>query len=262
MSSKLTVSVLRASDQTLDFSVKGVDASIANALRRTMIADVPTIAIDLVEVVENSSVLCDEFIAHRLGLIPLESAKASELFKPYEYDGDDDTATDVHLELNVKCQNEHTRSITSADLVCFDKRVKPVNFSDATIDPSGQSSSVLIAKLRKNQQLSVKCIARKGTGKDHAKWSPVATAVYKYEPLVKVDHVLLKTLSGKLAFSGSDLTQLTITIETEKMELARSDPSGMFRYDAENDKFEVVSNATCTFNGEIMKMVSIETRWL
>ena len=209
MSSKLTVSVLRANDQTLDFSVKGVDASIANALRRTMVADVPTIAIDLVEVVENSSVLCDEFVAHRLGLIPLESAKASELFKPYEYEGDDDTATDVHLELNVKCQSDHTRSITSADLVCFDKRVKPVNFSDATIDPSGQSSSVLIAKLRKNQQLSVKCIARKGTGKDHAKWSPVATAVYKYEPLVKVDHVLLKTLSGKLAFSGSDLTRLT-----------------------------------------------------
>lgn len=38
----------------------------------------------------------------------------------------------------------------------------------------------MIVKMRKGQELKLKAIARKGTGKDHAKWSPVATARYQF----------------------------------------------------------------------------------
>tara|TARA_Y100001954_G_scaffold213290_1_gene241791 strand:+ start:999 stop:1520 length:522 start_codon:yes stop_codon:yes gene_type:complete len=161
-----------------------------------MIAEVPTIAIDLVEIVENSSVLCDEFLSHRLGLIPLDSAKVSELVKPYEYMGEDDSATDVHLELTVRCTDEHARDVTSEDLFSHDERVKPVCFwgNDGQVE---KLPGILIAKLRKNQQLSLKCIARKGTGKDHAKWSPVATAVFKHDPVIEINQALVKTLTGE-----------------------------------------------------------------
>lgn len=51
--------------------------SFANSLRRTLIADVPTLAIDMVEIMVNTTVLSDEFLSHRLGMVPLLSMDAA-----------------------------------------------------------------------------------------------------------------------------------------------------------------------------------------
>lgn len=67
----------------------------------------PTIAIDLVEIDENSSVLNDEFIAHRLGLIPILSGRVGDMKSPFESEGDDDF-TDVTFTLNIKCTDDNT----------------------------------------------------------------------------------------------------------------------------------------------------------
>ena len=175
---------------------------MANAVRRVAIAEVPTVAIDLVEIVENSSVLCDEFIAHRLGLVPLVSDSASDYMLPSEYVGEDEAKINVHLNLAVKCSSDHTLDVTTNHLICADAKFLPVNFHPIDSDSNKQEPpGVLIVKLRKNQELVVKCIARKGIGKDHAKWSPVATAVYKCEPELYLNEELTNKLTGILLTS-------------------------------------------------------------
>ena len=173
--------VQEMTEDTIKFVLTGTDTSIANALRRVIIAEVPTIAIDLVEVIENSSCLCDEFIAHRLGLIPLVSHKAADMEFPYDYAGDDETVTDVPIELRVKCVSDQTEDVTSNDLMIngdytqYDT-VKPVHYrpSSARRRPPRQPADgsqadsdkhpILILKLRKNQEINMRCVARKGSG--------------------------------------------------------------------------------------------------
>lgn len=65
------IAITSIAPHEIKFILSETDTSMANALRRIMIAEVPTLAIDLVEIYENSSVLNDEYLAHRLGLIPI-----------------------------------------------------------------------------------------------------------------------------------------------------------------------------------------------
>jgi DNA-directed RNA polymerase II subunit RPB3 len=67
------VEVSKANREKVKFRLTGVNASFANALRRVMISNVPTFAIDIVQIHANTSALNDEFLAHRLGLVPLVS---------------------------------------------------------------------------------------------------------------------------------------------------------------------------------------------
>jgi len=69
------IEIVSHTSDSMTFMLTKTDASVANALRRVIISEVPTMAIDLVEIENNTSVLHDEFIAHRLGLIPLRSTR-------------------------------------------------------------------------------------------------------------------------------------------------------------------------------------------
>ncbi|KAG8997247.1 DNA-directed RNA polymerase core subunit rpc40 [Tulasnella sp. 427] len=100
---KLVVKVQRLSEKSIEFDVVGVDASIANALRRILMAEVPSIAIENVYVWNNTSVIHDEVFAHRLGLIPL-AVDPRLLNKKVQ----DETPTDkdtVVFKLNVTCKH-------------------------------------------------------------------------------------------------------------------------------------------------------------
>ena len=69
----MDIKIIEEKDNSLRFLLKDVDHAYANALRRAMIAEVPAMAIEDVIMLENTSVLYDEVIAHRLGLIPLKT---------------------------------------------------------------------------------------------------------------------------------------------------------------------------------------------
>ncbi|KAJ0077266.1 hypothetical protein Patl1_35477 [Pistacia atlantica] len=194
------VKIRELKDDYAKFELRETDASMSNALRRVMIAEVPTIAIDLVEIEVNSSVLNDEFIAHRLGLIPLTSEKAMSMRFSRDCDACDGDGQceycSVEFHLRAKCMGDQTLDVTSKDLISSDHNVVPVDLADSyAYDSSDQQRGIIIVKLRRGQELRLRAIARKGIGKDHAKWSPAATVTFMYEPEIHINEDLMETLT-------------------------------------------------------------------
>ena len=68
-----SIQVITNDDKKISVKIKGVSLHYANALRRICLNGVPVFAIDTVDIIENSSVLPDEGIAHTLGMIPLKT---------------------------------------------------------------------------------------------------------------------------------------------------------------------------------------------
>jgi DNA-directed RNA polymerase II subunit RPB3 len=88
----------------------------------------------------------------------------------------------VELNLDVECKDdEETTVVTSHDLISVHSQIQPISAGDN--DPG-----ILIAKLRKGQRLKVRCIAKKGTAKEHAKWSPCSGIAFEYDPHNRLRH--------------------------------------------------------------------------
>lgn len=65
------IDIKKLDSEEIVFDLAGAEPPLANALRRIMIAEIPTIAIEKVTIWQNTSIIPDENLAHRLGLIPL-----------------------------------------------------------------------------------------------------------------------------------------------------------------------------------------------
>ena len=113
-----TIEVLELTQNHIAFVLENADTSVANALRRVMIAEVPTLAIDLVHVNNNTSVLHDEFLAHRLGLIPLKSVSVDRFNYPRDCTCLSSCSDcSVTMTLQQRCTTDETMEVTSNDLV-------------------------------------------------------------------------------------------------------------------------------------------------
>lgn len=224
-----TITVDEVKEDSISFVLKDTDDSVSNALRRVILAEVPTIAIDFVEIEANTSVLNDEFLAHRLGLIPLISHNVKEF--NYTKDCDCPNGCDkcsVEFILDVKCTDEQTREVTSRDLqLTHPERARGV---------APVHDNIVIIKLQRNQELKLKAIAKKGIGKLHAKWNPTGGFSYKYEPEIKLNQPRMSALS-----------------ETAKMEFVDSCPTHVYRYDEVSKRVEIEDALQCMYCGECVR---------
>ncbi|KAI5307020.1 DNA-directed RNA polymerase core subunit rpc40 [Ascosphaera pollenicola] len=197
------------------FSLIGVDASIANAFRRIVISEVPTVAIETCYIHNNTSVIQDEVLAHRLGLIPLKGSIEGLNWLKWvpPVNPDDPTAepeladyNTIVLRLNVECtanpdadpnEEDPTKRYHNAHVYARDITFHPVGrqeqyfAGDGAIQPA--NPDILIAKLRPGQKIDIEMHCVKGIGGDHAKFSPVARASYRLMPDIKI----LKPILGQ-----------------------------------------------------------------
>lgn len=171
----MEIEVFEKDDKNMRLIVRGVDVPFINALRRTVIAEVPCMAIDEVVVIENSSVLQDEVIAHRLGLIPLktdlDSYNLPEACPCQSEFGCNLCRVSLTLDTEAK---EGTKTVYSGELISENPSIVPV------------SDKIPIIKLAKGQKLKLEAYARLGKGKVHAKWQPTSMCTYKYFPKIKI----------------------------------------------------------------------------
>jgi DNA-directed RNA polymerase subunit D len=149
-----SIEIISKDAKKISVKLKGIPLQHANALRRICLNGVPIFAIDTVDVIENSSVLADEGIAHRLSMIPLHS----DLSKSDESD------SRVALVLD-SGETETSRTVTSAELISQDDIVKPI------------SDKIPIIELAPGQKLKIESYAKIGRGTEHAKWNSANISV-------------------------------------------------------------------------------------
>lgn len=144
----------------MSIKLKGIPLQYANALRRICLNGVPVFAIDTVDIIENSSVLADEGVAHRLGMIPLKT-DTERFVEPSKCECHSDTGcSNCRVMLMIDSgDSDTTRTVTSNELTSEDEYVKPT------------SDKVPIVVVAPGQKLKVEAYARLGRGTEHAKWN-------------------------------------------------------------------------------------------
>ncbi len=170
----MEIKVLEKDDTNMRLFIQGADVPYMNALRRLAISEVPSMAIDEIVIIENSSILQDEIISHRLGLIPLKT-DLDGYNLPEECPCKSEFGCNlcrVTLTLDVEAKSG-PRTVYSGDLVSENPNILPVG------------DKIPILKLAKEQKIKLEAYARLGKGKNHAKWQPVSMCTYKCFPKIE-----------------------------------------------------------------------------
>ena len=151
----MSLKIINENEQKVSVKIKGVPIQYANALRRICLNGVPVYAVESVDILENSSVLADEGVAHRIGLIPIKTDLGASK------DGDENDKIMITLDSGV---SDETRTVLSGELKSQDSNVIPT------------SNDIPIVTLAPGQSLKFEAYARLGKGTEHARWNSANTA--------------------------------------------------------------------------------------
>lgn len=166
----MKVKTLNKKGEKLTFLLEGTTPAFANALRRTMVSDVPVLAIEWADIHDNNSILFDEVIASRLGLIPLK-------FDPSKFNPAEECKCGGKgcplCKVVFAIEKDGPATVYSGDMKSSNKDVKPI------------SPNFPIVELLKNHNVRLEAVAQLGTGKKHAKFQ-AANAAYQYYPEVVI----------------------------------------------------------------------------
>ncbi len=192
--SKMAIKVEKLKEERkknkLLLKLTGSNEVFANTLRRMILEEVPTLAVEDVTIKENNSALYDEMLALRLGLVPIKTDLSSYRLPKNE---DEITEKSAQCTLQIKLKSSKKGIVTAADAESSDPKCSFV-YDDMPI-----------VKLLSKQKIDVTMTAIVGQGKNHSKWSP-GWAFYRKEATVKDAALVAKNCSdGVFTLKGNKL---------------------------------------------------------
>ncbi|MBC8487647.1 MAG: DNA-directed RNA polymerase subunit D [Bacteroidetes bacterium] len=197
--------MLKKSKERIEFEVEELTPALAGELRRIMISEIPTMAIEWVDFHKNDSVLWDEIIASRLGLIPLvHDTKFYNMKDGCKCDG----KGCAHCEVKLVLKKKGPCTAYSGDLKSSDKTVKPIY------------DKIPITELMENQELEFEATAQLGLGKEHAKWQG---AVVGYDVSGKNNDKYTFVVESACGLSAKEIVNMSFGILQEKLKDFTSD---------------------------------------
>jgi DNA-directed RNA polymerase II subunit RPB3 len=143
-----------------------------------MIAEVPSMAIEHISLETNTTSIHDEFLAHRIGLLPIVCHKKISSIPTQEECNCNGGCSLCNLDFMLEKENlsdETTLGVYSSDF----KTSMDAPFSYHFVEYPDSSNGILLCQLAKGEKLKLHGTASKGTGKEHIKWSPVSTISYQ-----------------------------------------------------------------------------------
>ena len=221
----MKIEVVRKNDDESKawYRVSGADTEFVNALRRTIIAELPSFAVDEIDIYENNSVLYNEYIANRIGLVPLT----------YEEGIGDD------VKITIGLNAEGPAIVYSGELKSTDEKIRPFR------------ETIPLAKLKENQRLRLEAVAVKGKGKQHAKFQ---CAIASYSQVPKLPAGKKNLCKVHCAESGEDAKD---AVAREKCDACKMDDKGELAYKADEFIFFVESYNNITAEDQLKAALGI-----